>query len=134
MKKSFNQIAPIVSILVIGMLPISILEPVLPLYLIHVGFSSKVTGVLISILWLGMIIGESSWGWIADKIGIRIPMIWGTLISGIILLGIFISQRDIYCFYCNIMLGIISVCNLWPSPGVCRKACSCFKKKPHLWE
>ncbi len=60
MKKSLSKIAPIVSILVIGMLPISLLEPVLPLYLIHDGFSSKATGVLISILWLGMIIGESS--------------------------------------------------------------------------
>lgn len=50
MKKSFNKIAPIVSILAIGMLSISILEPVLPLYLTHVGFSSKATGVMISVL------------------------------------------------------------------------------------
>jgi len=59
MKKSFNKIAPIASILAISMLSMSILEPILPLYLINVGFSSKATGVMISVLWLGMIIGES---------------------------------------------------------------------------
>jgi len=128
MKKSLNKIAPIVSILAIGMLSISILEPVLPLYLIHVGFSSKATGVIISVLWLGMIIGESSWGWIADKIGIRIPMIWGTLVSGIILLGFLLAKGTYIVFIAILCLGLFRSAVFGPARGHVGKHAPAFKK------
>lgn len=128
MKKSFNKIAPIASILAIGMLSMSILEPVLPLYLINVGFSSKATGVMISVLWLGMIIGESSWGWIADKIGIRIPMIWGTLISGIILLGILLAKGTYIVFIAILCLGLFRSAIFGPARGYVGKHAPALKK------
>src|SRR5665648_743698 len=117
MKKSFNKIAPIVSILTISVLAISILEPALPLYLTHVGFSSKATGVMISVLWLGMIIGESSWGYIADKIGIRIPMIWGTLVSGIILLGFLLAKGTYIAFIAILCFGLFRSSVIGPTRG-----------------
>ena len=128
MKKSLNKIAPIVSILAISMLSMSMLEPVLPLYLIHVGFSSKATGVMISVLWLGMIIGESSWGWIADKIGIRIPMIWGTLISGIILLGILLAKGTYIVFIAILCLGLFRSAIFGPVRGHVGKHAPALKK------
>jgi len=128
MKKSFNKIAPIASILAISMLSMSILEPVLPLYLINVGFSSKATGVMISVLWLGMIIGESSWGWIADKMGIRIPMIWGTLISGIILLGILLAKGTYIVFIAILCLGLFRSAVFGPARGYVGKNAPALKK------
>ena len=128
MKKSFNKIAPIASILAISILSISMLEPVLPLYLIHVGFSSKATGVMISVLWLGMIIGESSWGWVADKIGIRIPMIWGTLVSGIILLGILLAKGTYIVFIAILCLGLFRSAIFGPARGHVGKHAPAFKK------
>jgi len=128
MKKSFNKIAPIASILAISMLSMSILEPVLPLYLINVGFSSKATGVMISVLCLGMIIGESSWGWIADKMGIRIPMIWGTLISGIILLGILLAKGTYIVFIAILCLGLFRSAVFGPARGYVGKNAPALKK------
>ncbi len=128
MKKSFNKIAPIVSILSIGMLSLSMLEPILPLYLIHVGFSSKATGVMISFLWLGMIIGESSWGWIADKIGIRVPMIWGTLVSGIILLGFLLAKGTYIVFIAILCLGLFRSAVFGPARGFVGKHAPAFRK------
>lgn len=128
MKKSFIKIAPIVSILAISMLSISILEPVLPLYLTHVGFSSKATGVMISVLWLGMIIGESSWGWIADKMGIRIPMIWGTLVSGIILLGFLLAKGTYIVFIAILCLGLSRSAVFGPARGHVGKHAPALKK------
>jgi len=128
MKKSFNKIAPIASILAISMLSMSILEPILPLYLINVGFSSKATGVMISVLWLGMIIGESSWGWIADKVGIRIPMIWGTLISGIILLGILLAKGTYIVFIAILCLGLFRSAVFGPARGYVGKHAPALKK------
>lgn len=128
MKKSFKKIAPIVSILAIGILSMSILEPVLPLYLTHVGFSSKAMGVMISVLWLGMIIGESSWGWIADKIGIRIPMIWGTLVSGIILLGFLLAKGTYIVFITILCLGLSRSALFGPARGHVGKHAPALKK------
>jgi len=128
MKKSFNKIAPIVSILVICMLSIGMIEPILPLYLVHIGFSSKATGVMISILWLGMIIGESSWGYIADKIGIRIPMIWGTLVSGIILLGFLLAKGTYIAFVAILCLGLFRSSVIGPTRGHVGKHAPALKK------
>ena len=128
MKKSFNKIAPVVSILVTGMLSLTILEPILPLYLVHVGFSSKATGVLISILWLGMIIGESSWGWIADKIGIKTPMIWGTLVSGIILLGFLLAKGTYIVFIAILCWGLFRSALFGPVRGYVGKHAPALKK------
>jgi len=128
MKKSFNKIAPVVSILVTGMLSISILEPIIPLYLVHIGFSSKTTGVLISVLWLGMIIGESSWGWIADKIGIRIPMIWGTWVSGLILLGFLLAKETPIVFITILCLGLFRSALFGPARGYVGTHAPAFKK------
>jgi PPP family 3-phenylpropionic acid transporter len=128
MKKSFNKIAPILSILVIGMLSIGMIEPILPLYLVHIGFSSKATGVIISVLWLGMIIGESSWGWIADKIGIRIPMIWGTLVSGIILLGFLLAKGTYIVFIAILCLGLFRSSVFGPARGHVGKHAPALKK------
>ena len=128
MKKSFNKIAPIVSILVTGMLSLSILEPILPLYLVYVGFSSKATGVLISILWLGMIIGESSWGGVADKIGIRTPMIWGTLVSGLILLGFLLAKGTYIAFIAILCWGLFRSALFGPVRGYVGKHAPTLKK------
>ena len=128
MKKSFNKIAPIVSILVIGMLSIGMIEPILPLYLVHIGFSSKATGVMISVLWFGMIIGESSWGYIADKIGIRTPMIWGTLVSGIILLGFLLAKGTYFAFITILCLGLFRSSVIGPTRGYVGKHAPALKK------
>ena len=128
MKESFNKIAPIVSILTISMFAISMLEPILPLYLVHVGFSSKATGVIISVLWLGMIIGESSWGYIADKIGIRTPMIWGTLVSGIILLGFLLAKGTYIAFIAILCLGLFRSSVIGPTRGHVGKHAPALKK------
>jgi len=127
-EKSFKKIAPILSILASGILSIGILEPVLPLYLTHVGFSPKAIGVIISVLWLGMIIGESSWGWIADKIGIRTPMICGTLVSGIILLGFLLAKGTYFVFITILCLGLFRSALVGPIRGYIGKHAPKLKK------
>ena len=128
MKKSFNNIAPVLSILSIGMLSSSLLQPIIPLYLVNIGFSSKATGVLISVLWLGMVVGESSWGWIADKTGIRFPMIWGTLISGIILTGFLLAGNTYFAFIAILCLGLSRSALFGPTRGYVGKHSPALKK------
>jgi len=128
MKKSLNNIAPILGILSIGMLSSSLLQPIIPLYLVDIGFSSKATGVLISVLWLGMVVGESSWGWIADKTGIRIPMIWGTVISGIILAGFLLAGNTYFAFIAILCLGLSRSALFGPTRGYVGRYSPALKK------
>ena len=128
MKKSFNNIAPILSILSVGMLSLSLLQPIIPLYLVNIGFSSKATGVLISVLWLGMVVGESLWGWIADKTGIRFPMIWGTVISGIILSGFLLAGNTYFAFIAILCLGLSRSALFGPTRGYVGKHSPVLKK------
>jgi len=128
MRKSFHKIAPILSILATGILSLSIIEPIIPLYLVNIGFSSKATGVLISILWLGMVIGESSWGWIADKTGIKVPMIWGTLVSGIILSGFLLAKDTYFVFVAILCMGLFRSALFGPIRGYVGKHAPTLKK------
>ena len=83
---------------------------------------------MISALWLGMIIGESSWGWIADKIGIRIPMIWGTLVSGIILLGFLLAKGTYIVFIAILCLGLFRSAVFGPARGYVGKHAPALRK------
>jgi len=75
-----------------------------------------------------MIIGESSWGWIADKIGIRIPMIWGTLVSGIILLGFLLAKGTYIVFIAILCLGLFRSAVFGPARGYVGKHAPALRK------
>ena len=74
------------TIMALGVLAMSILQPMLPLYLTGIGVTPEILGLLFSVAMLGMVIGESSAGWVADKVGLRVPMSVGTFVSGLVVL------------------------------------------------
>jgi len=87
MRRALNRELVIVIIVMgLGVLAMSILQPVLPLYLTSIGVSPEVLGLMFSTAMLGMVLGESSWGWVADKTGLRLPLTMGTAISGLLVL------------------------------------------------
>jgi predicted MFS family arabinose efflux permease len=75
-----------------------------------------------------MIIGESSWGWIADKIGIRIPMFWGTLVSGLILLGFLLAKGTYVVSIAILCLGLFRSALFGPIRGYVGKHAPTLKK------
>jgi len=64
------ELATVIAVMGLGVLAISMLGPVLPLYLSSIDVSPDVLGLMFSIAMVGMVFGESSWGWVADRVGL----------------------------------------------------------------
>ena len=63
------------------------------MYLTSIGVTPELIGLIVSVAMVGMVIGESTGGWMADKIGIKIPLIVGTFISGLSVLCFALTQN-----------------------------------------
>jgi len=106
---STEQIA-VIFVMGLGVLSISILRPILPLYLTSINISPKLLGLMLSVAMAGMVIGESGWGWAADKIGMKIPLNVGTTVCGFVAL----------CFvFTHAISGIFIILFIW---GITRSA------------
>ena len=73
-----SEMVTVIAILGLGVLAMSILRPILPLYLTSIGITPEILGLMFSVAMVGMVIGESSWGWVADRVGLKIPLSMGT--------------------------------------------------------
>ncbi len=78
---------------------LGMLTPVLPLYLRDIGASPEVVGLLFTVFYIALATGEFGWGMLSDRIGIKRPLMAGTLLAAITTAG-FIITRDIklLCF------------------------------------
>jgi MFS family permease len=72
----------------------SALQPVLPLYLTSIGISPTILGFMLSTAMVGMVLGESTGSWLADKLGIKIPLSIGTFFCTPVVFC-FVLTRDI---------------------------------------
>jgi len=85
MKKIISsEMTTVMAIMALGVLAMSILQPMLPLYLTDIGVTPEILGLMFSVAMVGMVIGESFGGWIADKVGLKIPLSIGTFVSAIV--------------------------------------------------
>jgi MFS family permease len=89
-----GQMSTVLTVMALGILAMSILQPMLPLYLTDIGVTPEILGLMFSVAMVGMVIGESSGGWVADKVGLRIPMSAGTFVSGLIV-SLFVLTRSV---------------------------------------
>ena len=77
----------------IAVLAMAFLQPMLPLYLTSIGIDPAVMGLMFSTAMLGMVLGESSGGWLADRAGAKAPLSVGTfLCAPLVLLFIFVHS------------------------------------------
>ncbi|MBA7651720.1 putative MFS-type transporter YfcJ [subsurface metagenome] len=94
MKKTIrDQMTIVMTIMALGVLAISVLQPMLPLYLTSIGVTPEILGLMLSVAMAGMVIGESLWGWLADKVGVKIPMSAGTFISSLLVFCFVLTQH-----------------------------------------
>jgi PPP family 3-phenylpropionic acid transporter len=83
----------IIATLGLAVLAMSILSPVMPLYLTFIGVEPVIRGLIISVSMIGMAIGESSWGWFADRVGIKLPMFAGTFVCSLFVILFILTQN-----------------------------------------
>ena len=68
--RNFEMVS-VMAIMGLGILSMSILSPILPLYLDSINVSPELIGLVFSVAMIGMVIGEPVSGWLADKVGVK---------------------------------------------------------------
>lgn len=89
-----SQMSTVMTIMALGVLAMSIIQPMLPLYLTDIGVTPEILGLMFAMAMVGMVIGESFGGWVADRAGLKIPMSAGTFVSGLIV-SLFVLTRNV---------------------------------------
>jgi MFS family permease len=114
---TLGELVIVMTIMGIGALSMSILQPMLPLYLDHIGVAPAVLGLMFSVAMVGMVIGESSWGWVADKIGLRVPLLVGTAACGAVVLSFLSTQNVPVLFTIFFVWGVLRSAIYGPGRG-----------------
>ncbi len=99
-----RELVTVIAIMGLGVLAMSILQPILPLYLTSIGVAPEILGLMFSVGMVGMAFGESFWGWVADKVGLKIPMSVGTFVCGLAVFCFVLTQNVpaifvLFCFW-----------------------------------
>ena len=107
MNKVFNrELVVIIAVLGMGVLSRGVLEPILPLYLTSIGVVPTILGLMFSVAQIGMIIGGSFSGWMADKVGLKFPMSIGTFVSALLMFCFVLTREYPVIFLIFLSWGI----------------------------
>jgi MFS family permease len=118
MKRYLNsELVAVIAILGLGALAMGIPSPVLPLYLTSIGITPTLLGLILSVCMVGMIIGEPSLGWAADKIGLKIPLSVGTFVCGLAVLCFIFTSNIPAIFIISLSWGITRSAIFGPGRG-----------------
>jgi len=116
-KIASSQMSAVITTMTLGVLAMSILQPMLPLYLTDIGVTPQILGLMLSTAMVGMVIGETFGGWIADKLGLKIPMGAGTFISGLIVLLFVLTRSALIIFVIFFFWGLFRSALFGPGRG-----------------
>jgi MFS family permease len=112
-----GELAAVITILGLGSLAMAIPSPILPLYLTSIGITPTILGLILSVNMVGMVIGEPSMGWLADKVGLKIPLSIGTYFCGLAVLCFIFTHNILAIFLIALFWGITRSAIFGPGRG-----------------
>jgi len=121
-----------VTVLATGSLAMGILRPILPLYLAHINFDPALIGLIVSVSMIGMVIGESFSGWVADRAGLRLPLVIGTVVCGLVSFAFVLSESAAVLFAVGFFWGMTRAAIFGPGRGYLADAAPTGKKATYL--
>ena len=127
-----SELVIVIIIMALGALGMSILRPMLPLYLDSIEVTPAVLGLMFSVAMVGMVIGESSWGWVADRIGIKLPLGIGTAICGIVVFSFILTQSVPVLFIIFLFWGLVRSAIYGPGRGYIGATAPPLKKATYM--
>jgi len=123
-----GEMIVVVAVMGLGVLAMSVLQPVLPLYLTSIGVPPEVLGIMFSVAMVGMVLGESSWGWVADRIGLRLPLLMGTAVSALLVLCFALTTSVPAIFLIFFVWGTLRSALFGPGRGYIGTAAPALRK------
>jgi PPP family 3-phenylpropionic acid transporter len=112
-----RELIIVIAITGLAVMSMSLLQPMLPLYLTSVGFSPTILGLMLSAGMAGMVLGESSGGWLADRVGIKFPMFIGTFLCAPLLVSFLFISDTALMFIVFFFWGIVRAAVFGPGRG-----------------
>ncbi|UCH43680.1 MAG: MFS transporter, partial [Dehalococcoidales bacterium] len=118
MKRTGNiEMASIVTIVGMGVLSLSVLSPMLPLYLTSINVTPDVLGLMFAVAMVGTVIGETSSGWLADRIGVKVPLAVASFASALAVFCFLLTQSVPMIFVFFFFWGLVRSAIYGPSRG-----------------
>ncbi len=112
-----RELVSVIATISLAVMAMSVTQPVMSLYLASMGISASTMGLMFSLAMVGMVFGESSFGWIADKIGVRIPFGIGTVLCIPVLLGFVFLTGVPFIFGLFLVWGVVRAAVYAPGRG-----------------
>jgi PPP family 3-phenylpropionic acid transporter len=111
------ELIAVIAIVGLASMAMALLQPVLPLYLKSLGVSPLLIGLMGSAGMAGMVLGESSGGWLADRVGIKAPLIIGTFLCVPLVLSFVFVTDPSFIFLIFFIWGIVRAAIFGPGRG-----------------
>ncbi len=112
-----RELVALLAIIGMATMAMAVLQPVLPLYLTSIGISPTMLGLMLSSGMAGMMLGESGGGWVADRIGIKVPLFIGTAVCAPLVLCFVFTTNPIAIFGIFFLWGVVRAAIFGPGRG-----------------
>ena len=126
------ELVTVIAVMGLAVLAISMLGPILPLYLTSIDVSPDLLGLMFSTAMVGMVLGESSWGWFADRVGLKLPLIVGTAFSALVVLSFAFTENIPTIFTIFFVWGLLRSAIFGPGRGYIASVAPPLKKATFL--
>lgn len=110
----------------------SVVEPILPLHLSSIGISAAMVGLMFSMAMAMQGLGEIFWGWLADRIGLVLPLSTGTLLAGLAVALFIVSGSGPLIFLAFCAWGFCRSAIYGPGRGIIGTRAPASKKATYL--
>jgi MFS family permease len=112
-----RELITIIVIMGIAVMAMAILQPMMPLYLTSIEVTPSLIGLMLATGMVGMVFGESSGGWLADKVGLKIPLSVGTFLSAPLVLCFVFTRSIPNIFVIFFFWGVVRAAIIGPALG-----------------
>jgi MFS transporter, PPP family, 3-phenylpropionic acid transporter len=112
------ELVAVICIVGLAGMAMALLQPVLPLYLTGIGVNPTLLGLMFSSGMLGMVLGESTGGWLADRVGIKVPLVIGTFVCAPLVLSFVFITHPALLFVVFFIWGIVRAAIFGPGRGI----------------
>jgi MFS family permease len=123
-----RELITIVVIMGIANIEMAILQPILPLYLTSIDMTPSLIGLMLATAMVGMVFGESGGGWLADKVGLKIPFSIGTFLCAPLVLSFVFTRSIPVMFVLFFFWGVVRATIFGPSRGYIGNAATLSNK------
>ncbi len=118
MKKIITrELVAVIATVGLASMAMALLQPMLPLYLTSLGISPATLGFMFSAGMAGMVLGESAGGWLADRVGLKIPLLIGTFLCAPLVLSFVFVTNPAMIFAVFFIWGIVRAAIFGPGRG-----------------